>query len=206
MSHTLRGAETHVVDRSAGRPRDTSRHVAVLTATRELLAEAGYAALNFSEIASRAGVTRQLLYRWWPNRAALVSEAIFAYGEESRSASYPGPFEHDLRAFITTLVEYACRPAVRAGIIGLMSESESVTELPGLESGMLHALETDLDSIVARAAERGEIASGIDVRLTLNTLRGAIVMHLIADRTPPDVIVEHLTMLTTRAFEWNTPN
>ena len=44
------------------RPRDARRHEAVLAATRELLAELGYTALTFSEVAKRGGVTRQLVY------------------------------------------------------------------------------------------------------------------------------------------------
>ncbi|MFE3000763.1 TetR/AcrR family transcriptional regulator [Nocardia sp. NPDC059246] len=198
--------DARVPGRPAGRPRDTARHRAVLTATRELLGAHGYAGLNYSDIASRAGVTRQLLYRWWPNRAALVSEALFANPEDHWPARYPGPLAADLRLFIAALVDYICRPDVRAGILGLMTEADHVTDMPGLEAGTLGPLETALRTIVDAAHERGEIDCGsaeddpIDPRLTLNTLRGAVVMHLIADQTPPDLIIGHLTQLTVRAL------
>ncbi|MFF0609319.1 TetR/AcrR family transcriptional regulator [Nocardia tengchongensis] len=193
-----------VAGRSAGRPRDPARHNAVLAATRALLAEVGYTGVSYSEIAARAGVTRQLLYRWWPTRADLVSEALFANPGDRWPVNYPGSLAADLRAFVSALVDYVLRPYVRAGILGLMSEADRITEVPGLESGTLEPLESELRTLIDRAVARGEIpepeASGIDVRLTLNTVRGAVVMHLIADGTPPAVIVDHLAHLLGRAF------
>lgn len=187
--------------KSFGRPRDTARHEAVLAATREILAERGYTELNFSRVATRAGVTRHLIYRWWPHRAALVSEALFGQFADHWPTTPFGSLQADLRDFITRIVEYACNPAVRAGIIGLMADGDAATDMPGLEAGTLTPLEHQLQMIVDRAIDRGEAGPGIDTRHTLNTLRGAIVMHLIADRTPPQDIVDHLTTFTTRAYK-----
>ncbi|MEV6096521.1 TetR/AcrR family transcriptional regulator [Nocardia sp. NPDC051981] len=207
MPQPPRAVGAPVAGRSAGRPRDTARHDAVLAATRELLAEVGYTGVNYSEVSTRAGVTRQLLYRWWPTRADLVSEALFANPEDRWPVDYPGSLAADLRVFVTALVDYALRPDVRAGILGLMSEADRITEVPGLESGTLEPLESELRTLVDRAVARGEIpqqeADSIDIRLTLNTVRGAVVMHLIADRTPPAMIVDHLTQLLRRAFACN---
>jgi AcrR family transcriptional regulator len=185
---------------SAGRPRDTVRHEAVLEATRAILAERGYTDLNFSDVAGRAKVTRQLIYRWWPTRAALVSEALFSHLADDWQATSLGSLEADLHDFVTRIVEYACDPAVRAGIVGLMAEGAAATDMPGLESGTLMPLQRQLQTIIDRAIATGEATEGIDVRHTVNTLRGAVVMHLIADRTPPGEIIDHLTTLTTRAF------
>jgi AcrR family transcriptional regulator len=188
------------VARAPGRPRDMRRHARVLEVTRELLAESGYNALTFSDVATRAGVTRHLLYRWWPVRASLVAEAVFANPDDQWPTTYDGPLQDDLRTLISAMVAYASRPYVTAGIIGLMAEAGPETDLPGLETGLLDPLETSLVTLLSRARDRGEIRLDVDARLTLNTLRGAIVMHLIADRTPPTVIVDHLTALTTAAL------
>lgn len=66
-----------------------------------MLALEGYAAVTFSEVAQRAGVTRQLLHRWWTARASLVSEALFTSPEATWPTAYDGPLESDLRRFIT---------------------------------------------------------------------------------------------------------
>lgn len=183
-----------------GRPRDSRRQEAVLEATRQLLAEVGYPALTFTDVAQRAGVTRQLVYRWWSGRPALVSEALFTSPVLAWPMTYAGPLEADLRAFVTAVVDYACRDDVRAGVMGLMAEADAATELPGLQEGLLEPLGASLRALVDEAVARGEARAGIDVTLTLNTIRGAVTQHLFADQTPRDVIIDHLTELTTWAF------
>ncbi|HET6153260.1 MAG TPA: TetR/AcrR family transcriptional regulator [Marmoricola sp.] len=160
-------------------------------ATRELLAEDGYTALNFSLVARRAGVTRQLLYRWWPEKASLVSEAMFGSGVAPWPSDYSGDLLRDLRTFLQAVVDYACRPDVRAGVVGLMADADASTPLPGLVDGFLQPLHESLAALVAANDTR----PGIDVALTLNTIRGAVVMHLLADQTPPDVVVAHVSDL-----------
>lgn len=182
-----------------GRPRDAQRHEAVLVATRELLNERGYA-FTFSDVANRAGVTRQLIYRWWAVKASLVSEALFAWETPQWPSAYPGPLEADLRIFVGAIVDYACRPDVRAGIAGLMADADPDTPLPGLVDGLLAPLRASLAALVDAGISRGDTRTNIDIDLTLNTIRGAVTMHLLADQTPPDVVAAHVAQLTTWAL------
>ena len=183
------GPDTASGDAGPGRPRSVERHEAVLAATRSLLAEEGYSALTFSAVARRAQVTRQLVNRWWPLKASLVSEALFGSGVEPWPTTYVGDLRADLRTFIGAIVVYGSRPDVRAGVAGLTADADADTPLPGLVEGFLVPLH---DSLLA-LLEANDTRESIDVPLTLNTIRGAVVMHLIADRTPPDVVVSHLT-------------
>lgn len=59
-----------------GPRRDPEAHEAVLAAARELVAELGYKGVTMDRIASRAGVARMTVYRWWPNKAAVITEAV----------------------------------------------------------------------------------------------------------------------------------
>ncbi|MGV0717754.1 TetR/AcrR family transcriptional regulator [Mycolicibacterium sp. XJ662] len=172
----------------------------MLSATRELLDERGYTALTFSEVAKRAGVTRQLVYRWWAVKASLVSEALFGFGTPEWPTSYSGPLGADLRMFVGAIVDYACRADVRAGIAGLMTDADPDTPLPGLVEGLLAPLRTSLRALVDAGVGRGDTRPDVDIDLTLNTIRGAVTMHLLADQTPPDVVVDHVTQLMTWAL------
>ncbi|MGV0884646.1 TetR/AcrR family transcriptional regulator, partial [Mycolicibacterium sp. XJ883] len=183
-----------------GRPRDSQRHEAVLAATRELLDERGYTAVTFSEVGKRAGVTRQLVYRWWAVKASLVSEALFGFGTPEWPTAYRGPLGADLRTFVGAIVDYACRPDVRAGIAGLMADADPHTPLPGLVEGLLVPLRASLTALVDAGIGRGDTRMNVDIDLTLNTIRGAVTMHLLADQTPPDVVVEHVAQLMTWAL------
>ncbi|PWS45303.1 TetR family transcriptional regulator, partial [Streptomyces sp. FT05W] len=84
-------------ERPAARPRrgphrDPEAHEAVLAATRELVAELGYKGVTMDRIASRAGVARMTVYRWWPNKAAVITEAV-----ADRLAPGPAPDTGDVR-------------------------------------------------------------------------------------------------------------
>ena len=59
-----------------GRPRSQRARRAVLDAVRELVEKGGYPAATIEAIAARAGVAKTTIYRWWPNRAALVVDLL----------------------------------------------------------------------------------------------------------------------------------
>lgn len=61
-----------------GRPRSEEARRAVLEAAAQLLRAEGYEGLTIGGIAELAGVGRQTVYRWWPSKAAIVSEAVVA--------------------------------------------------------------------------------------------------------------------------------
>ncbi|MEU1089293.1 TetR/AcrR family transcriptional regulator [Streptomyces sp. NPDC005576] len=75
-----------------GPHRDPAAHEAVLAATRELIAEFGYQGVTMDKIASRAGVAKMTVYRWWPNKAAVITEAV-----ADRLAPQAAPDTGDLR-------------------------------------------------------------------------------------------------------------
>lgn len=183
-----------------GRPRDGARHDAVLEATRELLAEGGYPAVTVSEIAVRAGVTRQLIYRWWPSVPALVAEAVFGNLPRQVPAPADGPLRDDLHAFLRGLVRFVSRRSVRAGIVGLMAAGEEARGVPELETEAFSPVEDRLRAIVTAAAARGEAHLDADIRMTMKTLRGAIVLHIVGDQTPEDDLIEHLTDVCVAVF------
>ncbi|MFO0658916.1 MAG: TetR/AcrR family transcriptional regulator [Polyangiaceae bacterium] len=59
-----------------GRKRSEASHRAILDTTWTLLGERGYAALTMDEVAVRAGVGKQTIYRWWRSKGELVLEAL----------------------------------------------------------------------------------------------------------------------------------
>ena len=62
--------------RTAGRPRSERARAATLEAAGELLDERGLAALSVDAIATRAGVSKATIYRWWPSKGAVVMDAF----------------------------------------------------------------------------------------------------------------------------------
>lgn len=62
--------------RTPGRPRSESSRSAILDATRRLVSHTSIRDLSIEGIAKKAGVGKTTIYRWWPNKVAVVIEAF----------------------------------------------------------------------------------------------------------------------------------
>jgi AcrR family transcriptional regulator len=82
--------ETH---RSRGRPRCEDSRARILQAGLELLEEASFAEITADAIAERAGSSKATIYRWWPNKDAVLVEAL----REAVAHELPFPNTGDLR-------------------------------------------------------------------------------------------------------------
>ena len=59
-----------------GRPRSQRSRHAILKATNSLLLHASVQELSIEAIAKKAKVGKTTIYRWWPNKTAVIMEAI----------------------------------------------------------------------------------------------------------------------------------
>src|ERR1017187_2187402 len=68
--------------RLPGRPRSEQARVAILRSTSRLLQRTGFAELSIEAIAAHAGVGKATVYRWWPDKGALVVDAFASSAED----------------------------------------------------------------------------------------------------------------------------
>lgn len=59
-----------------GRPRSEKSHKAILKATNALLLRMSVQELSIEAIAKKAKVGKTTIYRWWPNKTAVVMDAL----------------------------------------------------------------------------------------------------------------------------------
>jgi AcrR family transcriptional regulator len=167
---------------------------AILDAGWEVLTEHGYAAFTYEAIASRAGTSRPVLYRRWPQRDDLLL-AVLTKHWASQPIQVPdtGSLRDDALGYLRNVV------TDRSRLITLVSvqlvdyfraTGSSFSELrdrlrpPGRATG--------LETIVARAVERGDLPdvprSARVVNLPFDLLRHDMLMTLRA--MPDEEIVE----------------
>ena len=79
--------------RGRGRPRDEVARSRILEAALELVEETSFASTTCDAIAERAGASKATIYRWWPNKAAVLIEAL----REAVAQELPFPDTGDLR-------------------------------------------------------------------------------------------------------------
>ncbi|MBV8069960.1 MAG: TetR/AcrR family transcriptional regulator [Acidobacteriaceae bacterium] len=79
--------------RGRGRPRDELVRTRILAAALATLEELGFANATCDAIAERAGASKATIYRWWPNKAAVLIEAV----REAVAQELPFPDTGDVR-------------------------------------------------------------------------------------------------------------
>lgn len=70
----------------------------------DLLGEVGYARLTMDQVASRAGVGKASLYLRWPNKVALVADALQHRARAVPEIPDTGSLPDDMRAFLRGLL------------------------------------------------------------------------------------------------------
>lgn len=147
-----------------GRPRDPGVDEAVLSAAVELLADAGFARLTMEQVAARAGVGKASVYLRWPNKVALVAEAI-----QHRSGVVPdvpntGSLPQDMRTFMRTLMRtFGAASRAMAAVVGEVNNHPELRQ--SWRQGLTAALTDCVREIVERAVTRGELPATTDVEL-----------------------------------------
>ena len=81
-------AET-AAKQSKGRPRSEKSRKNILKATNALLLHTSVQELSIEAIAKKAKVGKTTIYRWWPNKAAVVMDALIS--QPGLSAPLPTP-------------------------------------------------------------------------------------------------------------------
>ncbi|WP_377273270.1 TetR/AcrR family transcriptional regulator [Peterkaempfera sp. SMS 1(5)a] len=187
---TAEGGETP----RATRRRGAELEQAILQAAAEELLEAGYQNLTMDGVAARAGTAKNVIYRRWPNRAALC---VAAYRRMLPSSPADAPDTGDLRsdalAMLTRANNRLSSPVgriLRELLADIQTDPERIRELRD-QVGQLSA--GPWLTVLARAVARGEAHPGALVprvaTVAVDLLRNEYVIHG-ATAVPAPVLAE----------------
>ena len=165
---------------------DPSRDTAILRAVLAGLAECGYDRLSMDDIAARAHVGKAAIYRRWPSKAAVVAGAILWWRGQVAAITAPdtGSLRGDAEAVIAAVPDLTDADRGILGVImGVATAAAHDSALAAaLEEHALAQPRAALAAILARAADRGEIAPGRDLTLVPDVLLGLNLLRLVTGR------------------------
>ena len=168
-----------------GRPRSPEADRAILTATVELLAERGLAAMSIEEVAARAGVGKTTIYRRWPSKGLLALDAFMASFREEQPLPDTGTLRGDLLAALHAWVRAVTQTPMGPMLTGLIAEAQHDPELRGAwRDRVLEPLRRQRRIMLDRAIARGEIAASIDQEVVLDLLFGSAEHRLLLGHLP----------------------
>jgi AcrR family transcriptional regulator len=169
-------------DSGASRRRGLALEGAILDAAWDVLVEHGYHGFTYEAVAARAGTSRPVLYRRWPQRDDLLLATLAKFWQPIAMPD-TGSLRDDAIGFLRNA------DADRAGMITLMSVQlvdyfrDTGTSLSDLRDTLLPPGQpTAFETIVARAVERGELPDvprpSRVVNLPLDLLRHDLFMTM----------------------------
>jgi AcrR family transcriptional regulator len=172
-------------------PRVARTRATVLGAAIDLLAERGYSGFSVEGVVERTGIAKTTLYRHWPARDDLLAAAIArldgagldgsgldsAGPDGAGSLPDTGSVRQDLldlqarrvRAARTTQWE-RCMPA----LVEAAAHHPELAEVIARLAGQILA---QIETLLERGVERGELRDGLDPQLAASVLIGPIVFR-----------------------------
>lgn len=153
-----------------------------------LLREVGYAKLTMGEVARRAGVGKDSLYRRFASKAALVHEVVFErYPSGRQHAPDTGSLLGDVEALTTMLQEANTTPEAVAAIRGLLGE---LGQDPAFESRLreqfYEPMRAGFSAVLDSAHARGEVTVPVAPQLIADVLVGTMLFRLSLLRVEAD--------------------
>jgi len=169
-----------------GRPRSEATRLAILTATRDLIVDRGYDGLTVTGIAERAGAGVQTIYRWWPDKAAIVAECVLdnLVVIDLITAHDSGDVAADLRAWLRESYErLSAQPAAALFRALAVAASKDTAIAERLDRQLGAPLRAALEALVARGVDSGQFRNDISADAAADIMVGTMMNSIITRRT-----------------------
>lgn len=167
------------MEKKVGRPRSEETKKAILTASYELLLENGFNTITVEGIAERAGVSKATIYKWWPNKAAVVLDGFFAATESMLQVPDTGSVSEDLFIQVNNLAAFITSPKgkVITELIAAGQFDANIAE----EYRVRYFNPRRLISqhILERGMQRGELKNDLDMELSIDLIFAPLFYRLL---------------------------
>lgn len=165
--------------RPPGRPRSEAARRAILRSTLRLLKRTGFHELSIEAIAADANVGKATVYRWWPNKGALVVDAFSCSVRKQLQFPDTGSLHSDLSLQMRHLLELFRSPRgqIVAALIGGGQTDPDLIE--AFRERFVRPRRLEAYATLQRGIDRGELPRNADFDLILDALYGAVYMRFL---------------------------
>lgn len=184
-----------------GRPRNVETEKSILSASYDLLLENGFGAVTVEKIADRAKVSKATIYKWWPNKAAVVMDGFLSSAADRLPVPDTGSVFDDILMHATNLSQFL-----------ISREGKIITEIIGegqMDSGLAEAYRTryfqprrlEARLLMERGVQRGELKDNLDIEVVTDLIYGPIFYRLLVTGQPiDDAYVQQLVRYALKEY------
>jgi AcrR family transcriptional regulator len=174
-------------------PRAASR---IRESAREVLAERGYADLTVEAVAAKAGVGKSTIYRWWPNREALLADSL---AEIFKGDEIPdlGDTQAELRLAVDMTIDNYADADMAIAVPALAADlARSPELLARFRETFLLRKRDNIAVALLRGIDRGDLPATLDTGLVQDLWAGTILYRRLLSGSPlDDELAERLVQL-----------
>lgn len=176
--------------RPPGRPRSEQARQAILRSTLRILGRSGFSDFKIEEVADRAEVGKATVYRWWPNKGALIADAFAS--STTRNLRFPdtGSVYTDMSQQMRQVIKTFRSPRGRIVSAILAAGQTDKDLLQAFREKFLLPRRREAYATLRRGIQRGELRKDIDLDLLLDSLYGPIYMRFLIrhDQLTPEFV------------------
>ncbi len=172
--------------RNSGRPRCLVARAAILQATARLLERTPLQNVAIESIAREAGVGKATIYRWWPNKAAIVIDAFFEQVAPLAAFDDTPTAGEALRRQVARVVKVMSGPQGRV-VAQIVAEGQSDPHvLEHFRTTFLRVRRDLARALIQRGIGDGEFSPGLDIDTAIDMIYGPIWYRLMVSDHPLD--------------------
>lgn len=174
-----------------GDPRAERTRSSTLDAAFQLLGDEGVQGATVERIAECAGVHKTTVYRHWPERVALLAEALETH-LEAPPAPDTGSLRGDLIAAMSGLATTISTPPWSVLLPSLIAAAATDDRLAELHGVFTRRRRDMTINVIDRGQRRGQLPAAVDASHLIDALAGAIIYRRLMTHEPIDSsYVEH---------------
>ena len=162
-----------------GRPRNVEAQSSILSASYDLLLENGFGAVTVDKIAERAQVSKATIYKWWPNKAAVVMDGFLSAASAKLPVPDTGSVFQDILEHATNMARFMTSQegSIFLEIIGEGQVDSALAE--AFRSRYIQPRRLEVRSIMDRGIQREELKQHVDIALCTDLIYGPIFYRLL---------------------------
>ncbi len=165
--------------RAPGRPRSEEARLSILRSTLKLLAKKGFSELTIEAVAAHAGVGKATVYRWWPDKAALIADAFANNTTGKLHFPDTGSLHRDMSQQMQQLIKIfrSRRGRIVSAMLGAGQSDRNL--IAAFRERFMMPRRQEAYATLRRAIKRGQLRKNVDMDLLLDSLYGPIYMRFL---------------------------
>lgn len=172
--------------RRGGRPRSPQADEAILEAGRRLLAEVGFSRMSMEQVARRAGVGKDTLYRRWPSKLVLVRDGILRSAMEAVPVPETDDPRRDLAVYLTRVAEFGITTTFGSIVAGMVGEAYRNPELATAFQEFAGSRRKTVEALLRRVLREQGCDDPPDLEMELDLLLAPLYYRRLVSGGPVD--------------------